>query len=156
MLITLTWAELSIASQVGIRRNLEAMRDGRRPKHGFAGSTRDIHIEGACGEMAFAKSMGLYWNGSVNTFKQGGDVGRHQVRTRSKDTYDLIVRYDDRDEDIFWLVTGTAPTYNVVGHIKGIDAKQDRFRQSYGGRPEAWFVPSSFLKLYEGEQDGET
>jgi hypothetical protein len=153
MLITLSWAELSIASQVGIRRNLEAMRAGHKPKHGFTGSTWDIHIEGACGEMALAKALGIYWNGSVNTFKAGGDVGNHQVRTRSKDTYDLIVRHDDRDDDIFWLVTGVAPVYNVVGHIKGRDAKQDRFRQSYGGRPEAWFVPSQFLTPYGG-QDG--
>lgn len=149
MEVKLTAAEVSIAAQVGCRRNIEAMVKGLKPKHGFKGSNWDIHIEGACGEMAFAKALGLYWDGSVNTFKYGGDVGRFQIRTRSESHYQLIVRNDDDDDAIFWLVTGKCPQYNVVGCIEGRKAKCLQYSATYGNRPPAYFVPNEQLTSTE-------
>lgn len=146
MRVTLEWFEVMLAATVGVRRQLEALRRGRPDCHGFDGATGwQVHIEGACGEMAFAKATGRYWSGSVNTFKIGGDVGAIQVRTRSREDYDLIVRDDDRDEDIFVLVIGQAPTYRVVGWIRGMDGKRACWRQRYGNRPVAYFIPQHAL-----------
>ena len=146
MRVTLEWFEVLLAATVGVRRQLEALRSGRPDCHGFDGATGwQVHIEGACGEMAFAKATGRYWSGSINTFKAGGDVGNIQVRTRSRDDYDLIVRDDDRDEDIFVLVIGKAPTFRVVGWIQGAEAKRPSWRHVYGARPPAFFVPQAAL-----------
>ena len=147
--VNLTLAEMSIAAQVGVRRNLEAINKNLRGKHGFDGSAWTVHIEGAAGEMAVAKTFGIYWDGSVNTFKNGGDVQSYQVRTRSNIKWDLIVRDDDRDDDTFILVVGQAPRFFIVGSIVGRDAKKNEFLQSYGNRPEAWFVPQSSLRKIE-------
>jgi hypothetical protein len=147
--VVLTPAEMTSAALVGVMRQICAIRDGRADRHGFDGSKLgpwEIHIEGALGECAAAKLLKTYWGATINTFKSGGDVGRMQVKTRSVDDYDLIVRNDDRDGDTFVLVTGRAPSYHVRGWILGRDAKQDRYLKRYGGRPPAWFVPQSDLR----------
>jgi hypothetical protein len=105
-----------------------------------------MHIEGACGEAAVAKALNVFWSGTVNTFKRGGDIGsKIQVRTRSKSYYELIVRQDDRDDDIFILVTGKAPSFDVVGWTLGKDAKKEQWIQTHGNREAAWFVPQKEL-----------
>lgn len=104
-----------------------------------------MHFDGAGGEMAFAKSRNRYWDGSVNTFKVGGDVGDIQVRTRSRLHYDLLVRDDDRDSDWFVLVVGSLPTFWVIGAIRGQQAKQPQFRRNWGNHGVAYFVPQSAL-----------
>jgi hypothetical protein len=73
--------------------------------------------------MAFAKATRRYWSGSVKTFKAGSGVGNIQVRTRSREDYDLIVRDDDPDEDILVLVIGHAPSCRVVGWMRGMTAR---------------------------------
>lgn len=134
------------AAQVGVMRNVSAIRAGKTNQHGFDEDGWNIHIEGACGELAAAKALNIYWDGSVNTFKKGADVGPYQIRTRSKHSYDLLVRNDDRDEDIFILVTGRAPEFVVHGWLSGRDAKQDRFLKDHGNRHPAFFVPKSELR----------
>lgn len=129
-------------------RNISAIKHGLRNQHGvMEGGDWQIHIEGACGEMALAKALGLYWNGSVNTFKMGGDVGNFQVRTRSQHNYELLIRPDDPTDVIWWLVTGKAPRYIVQGWIQGIDAKHPDWLRAHGGRPPAYFVPHNKLVL---------
>lgn len=137
--------EIVMAAGVGVRRQAEALAKGLPDKHGFEGEGFAVHIDGALGELAVAKATNRFWNGSVSTFKAGGDVGRIQVRTRSKDWYDLIVRRDDRDDDAFVLVTGRCPVYKVWGWIRGADAKREAFLQTHGDREAAWFVPKDAL-----------
>jgi hypothetical protein len=138
--------ELNLAALVGVRRHICALQ-GRRPdKHGL--KPEDgwlVHIEGACGELAVAKYLGAYWKPTVNTFKSGHDVAGCQVRTRSKEDYDLLVRPDDKDEDIYVLVTGYAPRYRIRGWMRGKDAKQKRWVHAYGNRPPAYFIPADEL-----------
>lgn len=148
--IVLTLGELHMAAEIGVLRQLEAIRKKLPDRHGFDGDTGwTIHIEGAAGEIAVAKVLGKYWGGTVNTFKSEGDVGKLEVRTRSKDYYDLIVRDNDKDDSIFILVTGKSPTFNVVGWILGKDAKNPEWKQTYGDRPSAYFVPQKELKSIE-------
>jgi hypothetical protein len=105
-----------------------------------------LHFEGACGEMAFAKATNRYWSGSVDTFRLA-DIGTAiQVRTRSNHSWDLLVRPSDADDDLFVLVTGWAPDYQVHGWIAGAAAKRPEWLKEYGGRPPAYFVPKDKLK----------
>lgn len=148
MNVKLEWYEVMMAAVVGVRRNIAAMANGLKPADGYNGEDAwSIHIEGACGELAYAKATGQFWSGSVNTFRQGGDVGLTQVRTRSRDDYDLIVRERDNDDSVFVLVVGRCPNYRVVGSILAADAKaRPEWVKTYGGRPPAWFVPASGLR----------
>jgi hypothetical protein len=148
--VRLEWFEISAAAQVGVSRNVEAIRAGYRSRMRGKDSMWDRHVLGALGECAFAKATGRYWSGSVNTFKSGGDVGNTiQIRTRSKHDYDLIVRDDDRDDDIYVLVTGGPQEFLVHGWMLCADAKSKQFVSDYGGYGEAYFVPQSELRPVE-------
>jgi hypothetical protein len=146
MEVKLTLGELHMAAQIGTLRHIEALRKGLPDRYGFDGETGwTVHIEGAAGEIAVGKTLGIYWGGSVNTFKTEADVGKLEVRTRSKDYYELLIRDSDSSDSAYVLVTGKAPTYNVVGWIFGKDAKQPQWKKEYGGRPAAYFVPHDSL-----------
>jgi len=142
--VRLTPYEVSFAAQVGLRRQLDKL--GEPDAHGFEGDPWGVHIEGACGEMAVAKAMNVYWSGSFGTFKKGGDVARLEVRRRSKPEYELIVRTNDRNQDLFVLVFGKAPEFLIRGWMRGADAKRSNWLKAHGGRPSAYFVPHDKLK----------
>ena len=144
-IVRLTTAELWQAASVGALRHMQALARGQKDAHGFDGEDSwTIHIEGACGELAFAKHLGVY-PGLTACAGKAPDVGKYQVRTRSRADYDLIVRSGDSDGDVFVLVTGANGVYRVVGSIAGRDAKNEQWRKDYGGRPPAYFVPQSAL-----------
>lgn len=143
--VTLSESELQLAAHAGVRRQIEALVQNRPDRHGFEGLGWDVHCEGALGEQAVAKALDRFWSGAVNTFRSEADVSGYEVKTRSKHHYDLLVRSDDSDDAYFILVTGRAPHYRVHGYMRGADAKQAEFLQTYGDRPAAWFVPQSRL-----------
>jgi hypothetical protein len=143
--VTLTPYESELAAGVGLRRHLSALRRGLVNHHGYKGDGWGDHIEAAGAELAVAKFLGRYWSGSVDTFKASGDVGPYEVRWRSSTTYDLLIRPGDADDRPFFLVLGQFPTYRVVGWIMGRDGKREEWRQHYGDRPAAFFVPQSAL-----------
>ena len=145
--VLLSSYELITAAGVGIRRQVAAMARGLPDRHGYDGDGWAEHIEGACGEMAVAKLLGVYWPGSVNTFKAGGDVALLQVRTRSRHDYDLLVRPADKDlEAIYVHVTGRAPEFRVWGWMRCGDCRRDAWWRTHGDRPGAWFVPAAALQ----------
>mgnify|MGYP003108476325 FL=1 len=144
--VTLTDYEMAMASNAACLRHISAKRRGLPSL--FAGREWQGHIEGACGEIAVAKLMGKYWGGSINTFKNGGDIDSTgwEVRTRSEHDYDLIVRHDDPDGRVFILVTGQSPEYLVWGWIRSEDAKKEEWQKNYGGHGAAFFVPKEALR----------
>lgn len=154
--VSLTTPEILSATVAGALRFAESVASQRKDAHGFDNSKSGIslHIEGACGEMAFAKARNLYWGADINAFKNA-DVGKNiQVRTRSSHDFDLIVRADDKDTDIFVLVTGVCPNYCLRGWVYGKDAKKVEYEKSYGGRPSAYFVPASALRTISPSKKG--
>lgn len=142
--VALEWYEVSRAALVGVSRQVESMRMNCRNQR-TASDDWGIHVAGALGECAFAKSTGRYWSGGVNTFKAGGDVGSIEVRTRSRHTYDLIVREGDKDASIFVLVTGGPREFLVHGWIDGRSAKKTVFLANHGQHGPAYFVPPAAL-----------
>lgn len=145
MKIALEKHELRIAGMVAVERRLASM-GVMDDQHGYDGTNAfEQEFQSAAAEVAFAKGMDSFYDGSVNTFKRP-DVGRFQVRHTSLPDGKLIVRRNDPDQDIFVLVTGSAPEFEIVGGIRGQDAMKEEYRQSPNGRPPAWFVPQDKLK----------
>ncbi len=144
--ITLARHEVELAAGVGVRRQVEALAARRPDRHGYHGEDGwTVHVEGACGELAVARFLGRYWDGSNRTYRSAADVGAVEVRTRSRHDYDLIIREDDADTSAFVLVTGRCPDYWVRGWIRAADARRPEWLQRHGGREPAWFVPPAHL-----------
>jgi hypothetical protein len=150
MVIKLTPWEMLLAAQAGIMRQVDNLHKKRQAYYG-AGTVNDwqLHVEGCLGEYALAKYLGVNWSGQGF---RGGDVGAFEVRTRSKDYYELILHPDDHDEKHYWLLCGCNGTYTIKGWILGRDGKRkDYWKDPAGGRP-AFFVPQSALILPEEQK----
>ena len=146
IVVELSEAEMLQAAIVAVQRNVENIFAGRHHKFG-AGSDNGwtMHIEGAAGEMAFAKWADRYWSGSLGNLK-ADDVGSVQVRTTSGHNNRLILHAEDPDDRRFVLLTGLAPRFIIRGWIWGRDAKQEKYwKDPAGGRP-AFFVPQDDLR----------
>lgn len=153
MIVSLNKFELFNASMVGCRRRLESLYMGGQHQHGLEmeeSKTWNMNVEGAAAEAAVAKATGLYWDGSVNTFKRGGDVMGMEVRSSDLTGASLIVRPDDSPNGVFILVIGEAPRFDVIGWISGKDAMQEKWFTNKGNpRPKAYFVPQDALNPIE-------
>ncbi len=162
-----THDEMSAAAAVGCLRQKEARLAGKRESHGRRDGAGDRgglsaawmnHIEGAMGEMAFAKFAGLHWDAPVNTYKSGGDVGLIQVRTRvgegpNRYCRDLIIRNADATESVYvQVVWWDHEAFDVVGWCVVGDVRRECFRSAWyksytPGRTDlAWFIPDSALR----------
>lgn len=144
--VALTQGEMVTASMVGVIRNAESLSNNRKRRFTKGPTSWEAHVLGALGEAVAAKSLGVYWVGGVCTFKNEGDVGRLEVRTRSRHDYELIIRDDDPDDRPYILVTGEGPEFRVHGWIMGKDARRDEWRQDHGGYEPAYFVPQAALR----------
>lgn len=148
--ITLTSGEIRQGALVGVMRQVENFEKGRRDAFG---AERDrgwqYAIEGALGEMAFAKWLNVYWHGA-HTFRADDVTGRWEVRTRSKHSYDLIVHPEDPDWKRVVLLTGLNGTYYVRGEILAGDAKRPEWWKDPTEKNRyAYFVPRCMLTPVE-------
>jgi hypothetical protein len=133
--------EVILGAFVGINRETASLKSDEYNKVQNKDFGWHTNIEAACAEIAFAKFKGVYWNGSVNTFKRP-DVAGYQVRhTRYTENGHLIIYRNDNPEEVFVLVTGTHPVYFVHGWMRGEDAMQQKYwREKNVGLP-CWYVP---------------
>jgi hypothetical protein len=148
--VELKWYEVHNCALVGVVRKIEGLRQMRKPLHYFEGHDGfEIDIQGACGELAAAKAVDRYWSGSVNAGKSP-DLGPYQVRTSLRENGDLVLRDNDKDEEITILVRGRAPHFEVVGWIRNRDGKRkEYYRSLVAGRPPAFVVPYEKLNPME-------
>lgn len=145
MEIVLSDAEMTMAANVGVMRRISSIKQKLKNIIKLTEYEKwGIDICGAFGEMAVAKALGLYWEGGVDTFK-APDIGQFQVRSSRHTNGRLIVRDNDHDDDIFILVVGKAPSFEIVGWIKGKDAKTDAYLDNPNELRPAWFVPQEAL-----------
>ena len=80
-----------------------------------------------------------------------------EVRTRSRDYYELLVRDDDANDRYYILVIGdhvAGSSLRVVGGIWGKEAKKSEWRRDHGGYGDAWFVPQDALTAPEATPKG--
>ena len=138
--------ELYLGAIVGMRRHILSLNSPEMnivKNKNFSWAT---DIEAACGEVAVAKALNLFWDGSVNTFKRPDLQPDIQVRQTEEDDGRLIVRPKDKPNERYFLVTGKWGDFVLRGWILGEDAKVDEnHTKGYNGMPDAWMVPQSRL-----------
>ena len=148
--ITLTWPEVQQAAIVGVLRqssNLEGKLEHKYnadPDRGW-----DYHITGALGELAVAKSFGIFWSGSIDNFL-AADVGHLQVRATPGDRNRLTLHPKDGDGQRWILVTGRPPQYTIHGWVFGHEGKRQEYWEdpTRKNRP-CYFVPQHVLRDIE-------
>jgi hypothetical protein len=143
--IELSNHNLKTAGLIGVDRNINGLK-----KEGQFGCNNvavgwQSNCDDACGELALAKYLGIFWDGNMGDF-QAADVGALQVRTTSLETGALILYPTDKDDDVFVLVLShKVPVYMLSGWIYGREGKLEKWwRDGTRGRP-AFFVPQSEL-----------
>ena len=143
----LTSDELELAAMIACKRQIQNLFLGRCDAYGAKREGGwSLHIEGAAGEMAVAKWSRSWWAGNLGDLC-ADDVGKVQVRTRSRHDYELPIHPSDPDDRAFILVTGLAPRFVLRGWIWGREGKrQEWWRDPAGGRP-AFFVPHTAMRL---------
>lgn len=149
MQITLSLPEMLNAANVGVIRHYASTKKGSKPTEGFTedhGLAISIHIEGAMGEACVARALGMYFEGSVNTYGKadlGKDIG---VRAARKEHFGLLIYKKDNPNHYYYLVKGSAPNYRVCGWIKGSDAMQDKYLTDRVSQTiSMWRIPESDL-----------
>lgn len=162
LIVTLRPFEIEMAATVGVQRHVRALALGKRPTDGVAADRLwQIHVEGALGELAFAKATGRYWGGSVGTYRNGGDVGQIQVRTTSAAHGHLLLyttTNKDHPSDAFVLVTSNDVPVRDAAGVGGLmfavrgwcfayEGKRPCYlRRMADGRPAQYWVPQSDLR----------
>ncbi len=147
MRVTLTSWEENLDEFIGKARREESVKKtNRRGLSATNTDLLDLDIEGAAGEIAAAKALNRYWHGSVNAKKSEPDVGHNiQVRATKHLNGSLIITDSDPDDQIYVLVIGSRPNFNVVGWIRGVDGKKQEYVRAPNNRPPAYFVPQRIL-----------
>jgi hypothetical protein len=155
MIVELRPYEQEIASLVGRMRRYGSKEAGMQNQRGLDAKEEELlalDIAGAGAEAAVGRLTNRYWHGSVNAAKHEPDVGHQiQVRWTHHERGRLIVLPRDPDDQYYFLVTGNPPLYNVIGWIRGQDAKREEWIDAPAGRPPAYFVPQSALTLREAK-----
>ena len=142
--IVFTPEEVAIGSTVGMMRRLIAIAKKRQDNYNIPPGDPywEYDINGALGEQAVAKALGLYWNGNFGHFHDP-DVGPYDVRTAKSFDLCCLVHQPDDDERVCISVVGSAPAFELVGWIWNHDAKVPRFWKDPKGKRPAFFVPNT-------------
>lgn len=140
--IILTWPEVLLGVNAGIMRRVSAMRRGRCnpfPEEGRSIWDRDIN--GSLAEVAVAKWAGAFWSGTVGRIDTP-DVGNLQVRSKTQDGERLVIRPDDKDDEVFVSVLVQPPSCRLCGWLYAGEAKRPEWVVSTG----CYFVRDEFLR----------
>ena len=124
-----------------------SIMNSSKNNHGFVGHGWEENMEGACAELAAAKVLNVYWDGSNGTYKLPDLSGSMQVRWTPYENGKLIVRPADDEYCKYVLVTGKCPNYTIRGYIQGVSAKNESFLDNLGdsSRPAVYAIPQSSL-----------
>lgn len=143
--VKLNLCEMAIAIVVGVFRELQGRSKKRQAFNGVPLERGwSVNIEGAAGELAFAKATDQFWSGAYGNLR-ADDVGPFQVRTTAWDRGDLILHKKDADDRPFVLITGLMPNYTIRGWAYARDGKREVWwRDGEKGRT-AYFMPQSAL-----------
>lgn len=139
--IHLSQADAAWAIAVGKARWAMVQRQGRKAK--FAGAKLEDHIDGAGGELAFCRALGLIWPASNGWFTSAPDVWPNwEVRTLRRMPGVKVTDTDPDDRLVAW-VKGVMPSFEIMGYIRAGGAKKRAaWRKDPGKRGRAiWLVP---------------
>ena len=155
-IVTLTPAEISIGSTAGLQRQLKCLQNSRSGKNlkdyrdhwgdpgkkGLWGNS----IEGALGEFALAKYLGLYPSGIAG--KDTTDVGEHyEARTRPHPLDNLFLKKKDKPDKYYVLVIGSYGVYEIKGWISApeVFVHEEWYHNNDGRTSTSYWVPDEEL-----------
>ena len=142
--VTLSASEMAFAAFSGVAREAANRVDGIGRAGVFSRSGWDTHIEGACGECAVAKCLGVYWPPGVGVMKGPDLLDCIEVRTTPGHTHRLPIKRTDPTDRWFVLVTGVAPIFTVQGWLGPDEGRRDEWWDDKIEYPN-WMVPQSAL-----------
>lgn len=143
--VILNSAEILLGAQVGIMRQIYNLKKGYNERYGANSKNAwQNHIEGALGELAVAKTLGIYYPVQVGDLG-AGDIGKLEVRTTPYANGSLRLHRADKDGRVFVLVTGLNGAYKVRGWMLAKLGKDECWwGEMVKGRPAFW-VPQDQL-----------
>ncbi len=130
MKIVLTKEQINQANKAGNDRQSYNEKIGKKDAYGFRGNGRKIHIQGATAELAVSIALNEDWIDFSEDYELlEADVGKNiQVRSTDYKYGNLLIHPKDKDEQVFILVKShNFPEMEIVGWIKGADAKKDEY-----------------------------
>lgn len=132
--------ELSRAAFLGVQRQVHSLFVSKQDKNScLTGEDFSCRILEACGELALAKALGLYWRGALGEFTVPG-IGPIKVRTTDSPGGSLVLHKTDPDEQPFVLVVGQNASFRIVGWIYGREGKNERFWRTEDVQSPAYLV----------------
>lgn len=152
----LTEDEFLQAGYLAIRRNVTRIMRFGCDSHGMPLVRKWFDsVNGACGEMAFAKAFELPWHQGIGLYKNDpqGDVSGYEVKTHTHHTYLLRLRPDEIQKPRWYAhVTGCAPSFLIHGMWWGPwTAGRDEWLSALDpGRPPAYLIPMKLLRPIGG------
>ncbi len=147
-IIEITDEEVDFASKIGAVKHREAIRQGRKDKHGLKAKSLDEddeHILGCLGAFACAKKQGLYWPPQINNYREIPELENYDLITRSRLDYQCIVREDapDHREVVLIHCVRFPNKFNITGWILASEAKKRKsWLKNHGDREFAYFPPN--------------
>ena len=162
--VRLSEREMLLAASSGVQREVECLRKlngGENVVSEYEKNNNQVgpgglwnnHIEGAMGEFAVAKFLGLY-PGAI-TDKDATDVGEHyEVRTRPLRYQELFIKKDekeDKEDKYYILVQGAYGRYTICGWISAyeVSTHRDWYHNNEGKTSHRYWVPNEFLYSIE-------
>lgn len=135
-----------MAAYVGVARHIRSYKLSQTNKVQNKDFGWHTDIESACAELATAKYLNLYWDGSVDTFKLP-DVGNFQVKHTQHPGGSLIIRKDLDPNYFYILVTGSSPSYALRGLMLGRHCMKEKYLSNPHNtkKGEAFFFPQKQL-----------
>lgn len=146
MRVTLNRDEMTLAAIVGVLRRVQNLFLQGGPRLPYGRPELDqwgVDVQGAAGEMAFAKGFNLFWSGALGRWGVA-DVDRFQVRTTVHQC--LVLHDEDTDDQVFVLVRGAPPRYELVGWTLAGDGKANREKEDRGSGRPCYYVPPRDLR----------
>jgi hypothetical protein len=133
-----------LAEANALHRYSESRRLGLQGK-ASAYPTMDMDIQNRAARVAFDRAYNLEPDLKINDFHPGEEQGIY-VRSTRYPHGKLIIRKDDRDEDVYVLAVGQDREWALIGFLTGAEAKQRGIRYTENGRPDCWMVAQSKLR----------
>jgi len=139
IVVRLEGYEAEVAVLVGSSRNKSALKKESRDVYpSNPVMSWGQHVEAAGAEMAVAKYLGLYWDGSVDTYRSGsGDLPYTNIDV--KHSQDGKWKVKDRDDGELILVKGVMPTYTIEAYCFTKEVKKASAPCEMSGS-KLWFI----------------
>lgn len=145
--VQMTWEQIEYAAIIGVKRNLQDIREGRRHRWGARSADGWMNtIDGAIGEFALALHRKIPWDGALGNFK-ADDVGSFQVRATQWAWGHLLLHPEDEGHKPFVLATMTTlPVVWLIGWCFGFEGKQQQYWNELQPKRPCFVVPRTVLR----------